>query len=99
MHIISKSALIAFSRKYPDAKTSLDSWYKVANSATWRHIDGVRAYYSTADAVGNFTVFNIRGNNYRLITSIDYKKQIIYVKYVLTHSDYDSGFWKNDPYY
>lgn len=99
MRIFSRSALLAFSQKYPDAKVALDSWYRVAKSSKWRHIDEVKASYSSADAVGNFTVFNIRGNNYRLITSIDYKKQIIYIKYVLTHSEYDSGSWKNDPYY
>ncbi len=99
MHVISKSEFRNFSQKYQDAKKSLDSWHKVAKSSKWKHIDEVKASYSSADAVGKFTVFNIRGNNYRLITSIDYKKQIIYIKYVLTHSEYDSGFWKNDPYY
>lgn len=99
MNVISKAALTLFSQKYPDAKKSLDSWYKLAKSSKWKHIDEVKESYSSADAVGKFTVFNIRGNNYRLITSIDYKKQVIYIKYVLTHSEYDSGFWKNDHYY
>ena len=55
--------------------------------------------YPKAEAVSNFTVFNIKGNKYRLISSINYEKQIIYVKYVLTHAEYDKDRWKDDPYY
>ncbi|NEP83137.1 MAG: type II toxin-antitoxin system HigB family toxin [Okeania sp. SIO3B3] len=47
--------------------------------------------------IGNFTVFNINGNRYRLIVSIDYKRQLIYIKYILTHGEYDKEYWKNDP--
>jgi hypothetical protein len=45
--------------------------------------------FPKVDAVGNFTVFNIKGNNYRLIVSIDYEQQLIYIKYILTHAEYD----------
>jgi mRNA interferase HigB len=44
-------------------------------------------------------VFNLKGNRYRLIVSIDYERQVIYVKYVLTHGEYDKERWKNDPYF
>ena len=47
----------------------------------------------------NFTVFNIKGNRYRLIVDIIYEHQRIYIKYVLTHAEYDKDKWKNDPYY
>jgi mRNA interferase HigB len=59
----------------------------------------VQATFPKAEAVGNFTVFNIKGNNYRLIVSINYERQIIYIKYILTHSEYDKEQWKNDPYF
>ncbi|MEG3979486.1 type II toxin-antitoxin system HigB family toxin [Microcoleus sp. T3B2] len=49
--------------------------------------------------MGGFTVFNIKGNNYRLIVSIDYESQLIYIKYILTHAEYDKEKWKNDPYF
>ncbi|MCC0179799.1 type II toxin-antitoxin system HigB family toxin [Waterburya agarophytonicola K14] len=51
------------------------------------------------EAVKNFTVFNIRGNKYRLILDIDYIEQVAYFKYFLTHSEYDKEKWKNDPYF
>ena len=59
----------------------------------------VQAVYPKAEAVGNFTVFNIKGNKYRLILSINYEQQIIYIKYVLTHAEYDKENWKNDDYF
>jgi len=51
------------------------------------------------EAVGNFTVFNLKGNDYRLIVGIDYETKTIYYKYFLTHAEYDKSKWKNDPYF
>ncbi len=99
MHIISRKKLLEFSQEHADAFTPLDNWYRIAKTARWRHLDEVRRDFSSADAAGSFTVFNIKGNNYRLIASIDYESQIIYVKYVLTHAEYDKEKWKDDPYY
>ena len=58
----------------------------------------IQNIYANAEAVGNFTVFNIKGNNYRLIVDIIYSKQRIYIKYVLTHAENDKDKWINDPY-
>jgi mRNA interferase HigB len=99
MHIISKKSLNEFSKAHADVATALKIWHQIAKSAQWQNIQEVKKSYSSADAAGRFTVFNIKGNKYRLIVSIDYERQIIYIKYVLTHSEYDSGRWKNDPYY
>lgn len=54
--------------------------------AVWINLVDVQKVFSSAEAVGNFTVFNIKGNKYRLIVSIDYTKQLIFIKYVLTHA-------------
>ncbi|WP_333327965.1 type II toxin-antitoxin system HigB family toxin [Microcoleus sp. BROC3] len=59
----------------------------------------VQTIYPQAEAVGNFTIFNIQGNKYRLIVSLNYQKQIVYIKYILTHAEYDKDNWKNDPYF
>ncbi|WP_414529831.1 type II toxin-antitoxin system HigB family toxin [Nodularia chucula] len=58
----------------------------------------LRQTFSSADQVGNFTVFNIGGNNYRLITLVDYKFQKVFIRHVLTHAEYDKEDWKNDPW-
>jgi HigB_toxin, RelE-like toxic component of a toxin-antitoxin system len=56
-------------------------------------------FFRASEAVGNFTVFNIKGNKYRLIVSIDYERQLIYIKYIFTHAEYDKENWKNGPYF
>jgi mRNA interferase HigB len=57
------------------------------------------SFRDNAEAVGNFTVFNIKGNRYRLILDINYEEQVAYFKYFLTHAEYDKEQWKNDSYY
>ena len=99
MHIISDRRLREFGGKHGDSIAALDSWYKVARKARWTNLVAIQVVFPQAEAVSNFTVFNIKGNKYRLIVSIDYKKQLIYIKYILTHAEYDRDKWKNDPYF
>jgi mRNA interferase HigB len=99
MHIISSRKLREFCTQHADCCSALDDWYINAKKATWGNLSEVQAVYPKAEAVGNFTVFNIKGNKYRLIASINYEKQVIYIKYVLTHAEYDKDDWKNDPYF
>jgi mRNA interferase HigB len=72
----------------------ISEWYKVAKNATWRSLVDVRQVYPHADFVDPYTVFNIKGNAYRLIVKIEYRWQIIFVRHLLTHNDYDKGEWK-----
>ncbi len=99
MHVISRKKLREFCRTHGDCDEALDDWYKIASKAEWGNLIEVQTAFPQAEAVGNFTVFNIKGNKYRLIVSINYEKQVIYVKYILTHAQYDKDKWKNDPYY
>lgn len=99
MHIISRKRLLEFSQFHADAFTPLDDWYRIVKSAQWKHLGEVRQVFPNADAVGNFTVFNIKGNDYRLIVDLVYSTQRIYIKHVLTHAEYDKDKWKDDPYF
>ncbi|MBW4603916.1 MAG: type II toxin-antitoxin system HigB family toxin [Calothrix sp. FI2-JRJ7] len=99
MHVISRKKLREFSEIHGDCDELLKDWYKVSSDASWGNLVEVQDAYPQAEAVGSFTVFNIKGNKYRLIVSIDYKRQIIYVKYILTYAEYDKDNWKNNPYY
>ena len=56
----------------------------------------LRQTFPHADSVGNFTVFNIGGNKYRLITYINYQQQLIFIRDILTHAEYNKENWKND---
>jgi mRNA interferase HigB len=99
MHLISVRNLRADAVRYPDAKIPIDSWYATLKKAQWHNLEDVRQVYRDAEAVGNFTIFNIKGNKYRLIVGIDYENQTVYYKYFLTHAEYDKGKWKNDSYF
>lgn len=94
MHIISRKALLEFAEVHADAYTPLDDWYRTAKSAQWKNFAQVKQIYSSADLVGKYTVFNIKGNAYCLIAEVNYKKQTIYVRHVLAHKEYDKGKWK-----
>jgi mRNA interferase HigB len=85
--------------RYPDAKKAVETWYLIVKNASWSSLEDVREVYRDAEAVGNFTVFNIKGNNYRLIVGINYVKQRVYFKYFLTHAEYNKDHWKNDSNY
>jgi len=99
MHIISRRRLLVFSQRHADLAEALDQWYRSAKGSSWQHLEEVKRQFPKAEAVGNFTVFNIKGNKYRLVVSLDYQAQVIYIKYVLTHAEYDKDEWKHDPYY
>ncbi len=99
MRVVSCRRLLEFSEIHSDAAVALDNWYRIAKSAKWQSLAEVKQVYPSVDAAGNFTVFNIRGNNYRLIVDIIYFTQRIYIKYVLTHAKDAKENWKNDPYY
>jgi mRNA interferase HigB len=98
MHLIAISKLRQAAAQFPDVAGQIEDWYQVVKSADWQNLTEVRQTYSSAEAVGTFTVF-IKGNSYRLIVAIDYTKQTIFFKYFLTHAQYDKDDWKNDPYF
>lgn len=99
MHVISYRCLREFGEKHADVREALDNWYKIATNANWSNLVEVQDVFPSSEAVGNFTVFNIKGNHYRLIVSLDYQRQLIYVKYIFTHAEYNKERWKNDPYF
>ena len=96
MHVISRKALLEASRKYPDAEAPLDAWYRTAKRAKWENLTQVRHLYPHADPYGTCTIFNIKGNDYRLITKIFYDDQVILIRAVLTHAEDDKEGWKDD---
>ncbi|WP_310421698.1 type II toxin-antitoxin system HigB family toxin [Chamaesiphon sp. VAR_48_metabat_135_sub] len=99
MRLIAIKTLRNEAYTYLDAKKAVEAWYTVIKSSDWSSLEDIRKVYRDAEAVGNFTVFNIKGNNYRLIVGINYVKQRVYFKYFLTHAEYDKDVWKNDPNY
>ena len=99
MRLFSIQNLRTDAAKYPDANSQIEDWYQVAKREAWKNLEEVKQVYRDTEAVGKLTVFNIKGNAYRLIVGISYKKQVIYYKYFLTHAEYDKDRWKNDPHF
>jgi mRNA interferase HigB len=91
VRIISKAAITEFTKTHRDALESLLHWQSVTKRAAWRHLIDVRADFPHADAVDLFTVFNIGGNNYRLVSVIKYRWQVVYIRHILTHAEYGEG--------
>jgi mRNA interferase HigB len=96
MHVLSKRPLRAFWSEHPDAEGPLRAWHQAAQRDDWRNFAEVRARCPQADRVGRFTVFNLGGNKYRLITVIHCNRGKGFVRNVLTHKEYDLGKWKDD---
>jgi len=90
MRIIALKTLRLFWEQHPDAQQALQAWYRDAKRASWKTPADIRNGYSNASIVGNNrVVFNIRGNQYRLVVAVNYTSGIIYIRFIGTHRDYD----------
>ena len=95
MKIISNNALRAFAAEHPQAQGPLQGWRRVIEKNRFDTWAALKAAFNTVDKVGDLVVFNVGGNKYRLIAHIRFEKQIVYIKAVLTHTEYDRGGWKS----
>ena len=89
--MISFRTLREFAVRHPQALEPLKAWYKIATKSTWNDITEIRATYPHADAAGKCTVFNIGGDDFRLVTRIDFESRMIFTKKVMTHAKYTLG--------
>jgi len=94
MHIITRKRLNDFAELYPDIKTALQHWYRMMKSSDFNSFNELKALFPHADQVGKLTVFNIGGNKVRLIAAVHYNSRRIYIRHILTHSEYDQNKWK-----
>jgi mRNA interferase HigB len=94
LHVISRKRLVEAAEEHPDLDQPLDVWYRVAKKAEWKNLMDVKRVFPSAESVERFTVFNIKGNAYRLITEINYQTGRIFLRRVLTHAEYSKGVWK-----
>jgi mRNA interferase HigB len=96
VRVYSRSTLVRFVASLAGHKdqgavsAALDAWYHEVNRAEWQTAMGVKASYANASIVGSDrVVFNIKGNSYRLVVSMDYDRQAVFVKWIGTHREYD----------
>jgi mRNA interferase HigB len=94
MRLISTKYLLAAIEPYPDAEAPIKSWRKLIKDNNWDSLEEIREGYSrSVDEVYGYTIFNIKGNTYRLIVQINYRTKIIFFKQFLTHAEYDKINW------
>jgi mRNA interferase HigB len=94
MHVISKKRLIEFYTIHSTSKSPLLKWFQEIKKGSFQTIAEIRLLYPHADKVGRRTVFNSGGNEYRLITRINYLTQKVFIVRILTHAEYDKNDWK-----
>jgi mRNA interferase HigB len=92
MRVLARSTLEAFWRqpRYKTSEPQLKAWYADALKAKWSTPQDIKDQYANASVIGNNrVVFNIKGNDYRLIVSIAYRQAMVFVKFIGTHAEYD----------
>ncbi len=90
MRVVSRRKLIECYEKHAASKVALQDWYQNVNKAKWMNLNQLKNHFLSADYVGNNrVVFNIKGNDFRLVAIIIYISQKVYVRWIGTHSEYD----------
>jgi mRNA interferase HigB len=90
MVVISYSKIRSFYQTHADAKDTLNNWYRLLLQADWSDFHEMKSMINSVDPVGNDRfVFNIRGNNYRIVTLIFFDVRTVYIRFVGTHKEYD----------
>jgi len=95
MRVISKKKVSDFIQVHPGAKASLENWYRIVSKSIFENFAALRLTFPSSDQVGALTVFNIAGNNFRLIAAIHYNRQMLFIREILTHVDYSKNKWRN----
>lgn len=90
MRVITFRKILEFSILNVDADVALREWYKKTQKADWSCFADIKKSFNSVDSVGNSRyVFNIKGNNYRLVAIVLFKMKTVYIRYIGTHRDYE----------
>lgn len=92
MRVISNKVLVELAARFPDANVPLQAWRKLIEATSFGSFAQLKGTFNAVDRVGDFYVFDIGGNKFRLITAVHFDRQMLYVRQVLTHKEYDK--WK-----
>lgn len=93
MRVVSRKAIRNAVAKHTEWNASLNAWYKVTKNADWKNFADVRNSWKNSDVVGSFVVFDISHNRCRLIATIKYKWRMVYIRSILSHTEYDEKEW------
>ena len=95
MVVVGKDVIDDFIRKNPKSKSAMTRWITITEGETWKSLVDLKKTFNATDYVPpEHTVFDIGGNKYRVITTIDYRLSLVAVTHALTHTEYDKDKWK-----
>lgn len=90
VNVVSHKSLFDFYTKHNNAEVPLQHWYKIARNAKWKNYADIKKDFKSVDSIGNQRyIFNIKGNDYRLVVVIQFVHGYIYIRFVGTHAEYD----------
>jgi len=89
VHVIARKALADFWERRRDARAALAAWHKLMTGADFADLAELRRTFGSADYVPPYTIFDVGGNKYRIVTAIHYNRRKVYIRHVLTHAEYD----------
>jgi len=96
VRVISRKKIRDASEQHPEWEASLSAWYRIAKNADWTNFPDVRQSWRNSDSVGTCIVFDLSHNKCRLIAWVNYRSKKIFVRYILSHAEYDKEKWKDD---
>jgi len=90
LRVIARKILREFWAKHSDCEQQLKAWYQEVEKAKWNNLNELKLEYPNASILENNRVcFNIKGNNYRLIVKINFPYQMVWIRFIGTHAEYD----------
>jgi mRNA interferase HigB len=93
LKVLGTAVLDKAKRTHRDLTSPVATWLMIAREARWRNLNELRQTWRNTDSVQGKTIFNIKGNKYRLIAMVNYASQTIVVKALMTHAEYNEGGW------
>jgi mRNA interferase HigB len=95
MRIIGREILDSFAKRHANCLKPLRAWVRIVEEAKWESFQDIRSQFRSADVLsGNRVIFDIKGNNYRLITVVSYRQGMIQVLWMGTHAEYSKKRWE-----
>ena len=92
MRLVSNKALVDFASVHREAESPLQIWRRIIEGGSYSNFAELKKTFNTVDKVGDFLIFDIGGNKYRLVTAIHSNRRMVFIRHVFTHKEYDQ--WK-----
>jgi len=90
MRVIAHRTIVNYYKQYPETKTALENWYKTTKQTVWQNFGELKKTFNNVDSAGNQRyVFNIKGNDYRLVARILFIQRVVFIRFIGTHKEYD----------